>query len=114
MHSEGVGGKVWARFKSQKSNEMLFLIAALESMRNIPPAPEVDLENDEDDEIEIEPGSSMFYYESCALQVEEITDGGRGKCAVLQSKNHSHAVGSIIHFTNVEAVRNLLLNTCNS
>ena len=56
----------------------------------------------------------MFYYESCALQVEEITDGSRVKCAVLQSKNHSHAVGSIIHFTNVETVRNSLLSTYDS
>ena len=50
MHSEGVGGKVWARHKSQKANETPFLIAVLESMRNTPPAPDVDLENEEDDE----------------------------------------------------------------
>ena len=50
MHSEGACGKVWARCKSQKANETPFLIAALESMRNMPPALDVDLENDEDDE----------------------------------------------------------------
>ena len=114
MHSEGAGGKVWARFKSQKANEMPFLIAALESMRSTPPAPEVDLERDKDDEIELEPGRSMFYCESCTLKVEEKTDGSRVRCAVLQSKNHSCPIGSIIHFTNVETVRNSLINACNS
>ena len=78
------------------------------------PALDVDLENDEYDEIQIEPCSSIFYYENFALQVEEITDGGRMKCVVQQSKNHSHAVESIILFTYVDAVTNLLLNTYNS
>ena len=64
MHSEGAGGKAWARLKSQKANEMPFLVAALESMRSMPPAPEVDLENDEDDEVELEPGRSMLCCES--------------------------------------------------
>ena len=110
MFSEGVGGKVWARFTSEKAMEVPFLTTTLESMNAVAPNYVIDDANN-DDEIEIEPGCGVFYYKNCAVQVEEALDSGEVDCVALQSSNRDCAIGSSMQMPNIDAVKQHVLNT---
>ena len=110
MFSEGVGGKVWARFASEKAMEVPFLLAILESMNAATPNHAIGTTSN-DEEIEIEPGISIFYCQNCAVRVEEVLDSGEVDCVALQSSNVNYVIGSSIQMSNVNAVKQCTLNT---
>ena len=90
--------------------EVPFLSTTLESMNAAAPNYVID-DATNDDKIEIEPGSSTFYYKNCAVQVKEALDSGEVDCIVLQSSNTDCAIGSSVRMPNFDAVNQHTLNT---
>ena len=113
IHSEGVGRKAWARLKSQKVMDVSFLVTILEAMKLSGPNPDIDVTNGDND-VEVEPGSSTFYYERCALQVDDALESGEVDCTVLRSSNVNYPVGSCVQLYDTEIVKECVLNTFNS
>ena len=90
--------------------EVPFLLTILESMNAATPNHAIGTTSN-DEEIEIEPGISIFSYQNCAVRVEEVLDSGEVDCIVLQSSNVNYVIGSSIQMPNVNAVNQCMLNT---
>lgn len=110
MFCLGIGGKVWARYCNKVARD---IPVAMDLMRSMEATPEFINTNNNGEELAIEPGVSVFYYENCALQVNSITND-IVSCVVMHSSNRRHKVGNIIDFNDIEYVRDQIASAFNT
>jgi len=111
LFCEGVGCKVWARYSRKRSSTVPDILHMINEMNRTPNNAEYESSNTLNN-VMIEPGKTIFYYNNCALRVNTISDGII-QCIVLQSSNSDYATGSFICFENEDEVKAMVLSTLN-